>query len=58
MKMEINFLKTNTKTIEQMGACILSLLDEYECTAPEVDIAEMAKALNYLKDIIQNIPIN
>lgn len=58
MKIKINFLKENKKAVERMGACILSLMDNYECTAPEEDITDLLEALNYLKVIVQNIPIN
>lgn len=58
MKIKIDFLKKTLKDIEQKKNALANLLDTFDATADEQDIAELAEMLRYYADLVESIPIN
>ena len=57
MKIKIDFLKKTLKDIEQKKNTLANLLDNFEVTADEQDITELAEMLRFYADLVENIPI-
>lgn len=57
MKIKIDFLRKTLKDIEQKKNTLANLLDNFEATADEQDIADLAEMLRYYADLVESIPI-
>ena len=57
MKVKIDFFRGITKEIEGRINNLASLLDNFDITADEKEIADLAEMLRYYDDLVESTPI-
>ena len=58
MEIRIEYLPDYTKSIKQLTNMLLETQDMYETVAPENDVSEMVAALERLKTVLENLPLD